>query len=231
MTSGTRGRVDVAGEWRPLARWGGVAALASAGLVVVQVALFVVWPPVHTVSQVYALMDASPALGLIGLDGLYIVNNIAVYVFYLGLATALWHRSRSGVALVLGLGTLQMAAYLASNPAVEMLALAGRHSRADPIERATLLAAGEAVLAGWKGTAFLVYYLLGAAVLLLIARLLAHSGTFSRATAVCALVSGLLMCVPSTFGTIGLVFSLLSLIPWCAFCVLGGRRLLELGRR
>ena len=62
--------------WRGLLLWGGFAALGSVGLIVVQVAVFAVWPPVHTVGEVFALMVANPILGLVSMDALYILNNI-----------------------------------------------------------------------------------------------------------------------------------------------------------
>ena len=121
-----------------------------------------------------------------------------------------------------------MAAYLASNPAAEMLVLARRYASAEPAARTVLEAAGEALLAQWKGTAFLAYYVLGAAVLLVLAWLLRRSPLFSRATSRWALAAGILMLVPSPFGVAGMAFSLASLVPWTVLCVLAGRRLLRL---
>lgn len=218
------GRTDVRG----LLRVGGWAALGSAGLIVVQIAVFAVWPPVHTVAEVFALMNENPVVGLLSLDLLYVVNNLLVWLFYVGLGAALFPVSRSAVTAAVGLGTLQMAAYLASNPAVEMLTLARAQATADASARAALAAAGEALLTSWKGTAFLTYYFLGAIVLFVFFWLLRRSADFPPSTARWALASGVLMLVPSSFGTVGLVFALASLVPWSVLCVVGGRRLLRL---
>lgn len=43
------------------------------------------------------------------------------------------------------------------------------------------------------------------------------------------LLAAILMLIPSTAGTLGLVFSLLSLIPWIVFSILIGRKLMRLG--
>lgn len=218
------GRTDVRG----LLRVGGWAALGSVGLIVVQIAVFAVWPPVHTVAEVFALMNENPVVGLLSLDLLYVVNNLLVWLFYVGLGAALFPVSRSAVTVAVGLGTLQMAAYLASNPAVEMLTLARAQATADASARAALAAAGEALLTSWKGTAFLTYYFLGAIVLFVFFWLLRRSADFPPSTARWALASGVLMLVPSSFGTVGLVFALASLVPWSVLCVVGGRRLLRL---
>lgn len=218
------GRTDVRG----LLRVGGWAALGSVGLIVVQIAVFAVWPPVHTVAEVFALMNENPVVGLLSLDLLYVVNNLLVWLYYVGLGAALFPVSRSAVTVAVGLGTLQMAAYLASNPAVEMLTLARAQATADASARAALAAAGEALLTSWKGTAFLTYYFLGAIVLFVFFWLLRRSADFPPSTASWALASGVLMLVPSSFGTVGLVFALASLVPWSVLCVVGGRRLLRL---
>jgi len=57
-----------------------------------------------------------------------------------------------------------------------------------------------------------------------------RSGVFSKATAYAGLLAGVLMIVPSTAGTLGLIFSLASLVPWAMFAVLVARRLFQLGR-
>ncbi len=228
MESGT-GRGVASDRFTGLLRCGGWAALASVGLTVVQVVVLVIWPPVHTVGEVFTLMARAPVLGLLSLDLLYVVNNVAVWLFYLGLAVPLWQVSRSGTLIAVGLGTLQMSAYFASNPALEMLSLGQAYATADAGTRQALAAAGEAVLAGWKGTAFVTYYLLGAVLLLTIAGLLRRTTALGGSVRWWALAAGLLMLVPSTFGTAGLVFSLASLVPWTVFCVLAGRGLLRLG--
>lgn len=221
---------DLASDrFRGLLRCGGWAALASVGITVVQVVVFAIWPPVHTVREVFTLMVESPVAGLLSLDLLYVVNNVAVWLFYLGLAVPLWQVSRSGTVIAVGLGTLQMSAYFASNPALEMLSLARAYATADPGARQVLSAAGEAVLAGWKGTAFVTYYLLGATVLLLISWLLRRTAALGVSVRWWALAAGVLMLVPSTFGTLGLLFSLASLAPWTVLCIVAGRGLLRLG--
>lgn len=173
--------------------------------------------------EAFAQLRASPVVGLLSLDVLLLVNNLLVLLFYLGLAACLWPVSRSGVVLVVVLGTLQMATYYASNPAVEMLALADlRAGAAGASERVVYRAAGEAVFSAWKGTAFLVYYVLGAAVMLVLAALLRRWPPLGARTWWWSLAAGVLM--------VGLVFSLVSLLPWSVLCVIAGRRLLVLAR-
>lgn len=51
---------------------------------------------------------------------------------------------------------------------------------------------------------------------------------FSRGTAIAGILQGTMMLVPVTFGIVGLLFALGSLIPFVVWFVLVGRRLLRL---
>ena len=216
------------GQWRGLLRVGGWAALASVALTVVQVGVLATWPPPDTVPEFFDLMLRSPVLGLVSMDGLYLVNNLLVLLVYLGVAIPLWRASRSAVVLALTLGFLQMAALYASNPAVEMLRLAHTYQRTQPSQQPAIRAAGEMLLARWTGTAFLVYYFLGAFVLLILAWTLKQTTAFPPSTTWWALAAGILMLVPSPFGIVGMIFAMASLVPWSVFCVLVGTRMLRL---
>jgi hypothetical protein len=66
---------------------------------------------------------------------------------------------------------------------------------------------------------------------LIFAFVMLRSKDFPRAAAILAIVSGVFMIIPSTAGTIGLVFSLLSLIPWAAFLVFAIRVFFRLGKK
>lgn len=70
--------------------------------------------------------------------------------------------------------------------------------------------------------------LLNGIALLLVGIALLRSRALSRSVAWWAVAAGVLMLVPSTFGILGLVMSILSLLPWCVMCVLLSRRLYAL---
>ncbi len=218
---------DVA-RFRGLVRTGAWAALASVAMIVVQIGTYLVWPPPDTTVGFFELLVDNPAYGLVTLDVLYIMSNLLAYLLYFALAVVLWRVSPSGVVVALALGTLGMAAYMASPRAVEMLMLAQAYQDAGPAERIALVATGDGMLATWTGTAFDVYYVFNLATLLVLAVLIFRSRVFSRATARWGLVAALLMAVPSNFGIIGLMFAMVSLAPWSVFAVLVWRRLLRL---
>ncbi|WP_225753377.1 hypothetical protein [Actinotalea sp. Marseille-Q4924] len=212
-------------RYRGLVLTGAWVALASVGMIVLQVGIYVVWPPPTTTAGFFALLQEDPLRGLVALDVLYVVSNLLAYLLYFALAVVLWRVSRSGVVVALAFGTLGMAAYMASPRAVEMLTLARAYGEADEAGRVALLATGDGMLATWMGTAFDVYYFFNLVTLLVLAVLVWRSDVFSRATATWGLVAAVLMAVPSNFGAVGLVFALASLVPWSVFAVLVWARL------
>jgi len=218
---------DVA-RFSGLVRTGAWVALASVGMIVLQIAIYVLRPPPDTTVGFFELLLDDPVSGLVALDVLYVVSNLLTYLLYLALAVVLWRVSPSGVVVALAFGTLGMAAYMASPRAVEMLTLAHAYEGADPAGQVALVATGDGMLATWAGTAFDVYYLFNLVTLLVLAVLIFRSRVFSRATAWWGLAAALLMAVPSNFGVVGLLFAMASLAPWSVFAVLVWRRLLRL---
>lgn len=212
-------------HWRGVLLTGAGAAVGSIVLIVVQIAVFALHPPPASVDGFFALMAENPLLGLVSLDLLLSVNNVLVALVYLALIVVLWDRARSTAAIAGLLMVLGMAAYLSSNPAVDMLLLSQQHASALPADQPALLAAGEVLLASWRGTAFLTYYVLNGIALLLVAVALLRTKALGRTIGWWAFASGVLMLVPSTFGLIGLVMSVLSLLPWCVMCVIAAARL------
>jgi hypothetical protein len=208
-------------SWRALYRNGGVAAAVIALLIPVQGAVFAMWPPPATVIGWFTLFQKQPWVGLLDMDLLLAVDDALLLVVFLALWAALEKAGRSLMALALLLQSVSVATYFASTAAFEMLALSKLYAVAShDSDRSVILAAGQAMLVSWQGTAFNVSYLLGAAALLCVSVVMLRSTVFSRATAYLCLVAGLLMTVPPTAPTIGIAISLLSLIPTIPWLVL-----------
>lgn len=206
-----------------LKRWGAVAAIAVVAIIPVQIAIFALRPPPADVRGFFELFEQSPLLGLLSLDLLYLLNNALMISVYLGLAACLYKANQSAIITALAVGLVGLATYYASSVAFEMMSLAKSfNGSSNPLLRQQLLAAGEGMLATYKGTAFDVYYILNAITLFIFSwvMLKERERTFTRTTALWGLASAALMIIPSTAGTIGLIFSLLSLVPWVVFSIL-----------
>ncbi len=218
-------------RWKGLYKVGGVAALTMLVLIPIQIIIFIAWPPPGTVEGYFTLFQDNWLLGLLNLDLLYMLTNALMVLIYLALYAALRRTSESSMAIALVVGLVGIAAYFASNTAFEMLSLSNQYAAATTdAQRTIFMAAGQAVLAIYTGTAFDVYYVLSAVALLIFSAVMLRSSIFSKLTAYMGILAGVLMIVPSTAGTIGLYFALISLVPWAIFSVLIARRLLRLGQ-
>ncbi|MGB7385056.1 MAG: DUF4386 family protein [Rhodococcus sp. (in: high G+C Gram-positive bacteria)] len=217
-------------QWRGLLVTGAWCAFASVVMIVVQIPIYVVWPPPETAEGFFELLLDNPVLGLVSLDVLYVVSNAVMYLVYLELAVVLWRVSRSAVVIAVAFCVVGIAAFMSSSRPVEMLSLAHAYADADADAetRTALLATGDGMMATWAGTGYDIYYYFTFVTLAVLAVLMLRSSIFSRATAVWGLVSAALMTIPTNFGTVGMVFAIASLVPFSVFAVLVGIRLLEL---
>ena len=112
-----------------------------------------------------------------------------------------------------------------------MLSLSNQYMTATTeAQKMMFLTAGQVMLETYTGTAFDVYYVLNTIILFIFSVNMLRSKLFSKATAFLGILAGILMIVPSSTGTLGLYFSLASLLPWGIWLVLVGRRLLQFGR-
>lgn len=207
-------------NFQPLFRVAWYLALTMLILIPIQIIIYVVAPPPDTVKGFFELYQQNPFLGLLSLDFLYLFNNIIIVVIYLALSVILYQEKPSVVLLALILGIIGVACYYPSNPAFEMLTLSNQYFHAQPEHQIIYLAAGEALMAGYTGTTFDVYYVLSALCLLLFAYALLKSPKFKKSVGLWGLASGCFMIIPSSAGVLGMIFSLLSLIPWVVFLAL-----------
>lgn len=201
------------------------AIVAMFVVVAVQIAVFAVSPPPSEPDGWLAVYTDSPLLGFVNADGLYVLTNVLIFPLYV----ALWLRLRTSAPAVAGAGlavaSLSLAVYLPTNVSVELGIVASGASDAPGEAHTAAVGAVEALLARSTGTAFVAYYLLGAVALALFGWALRATGVWGRAAATTALASGALMLVPSTLGTVGLIASFASLVPYMWFCVIAVRRL------
>jgi len=227
-------RVSVSGvvdsDWRSLYKVGAWSAVAVLIFIPIQMVVFVVWPPPQSVADWFALFHESSIVGLLDMDLLLSVDYVLLGLVYLALCVALMRGNRSLAALALALELLSVAIYFASTAAFEMLALSGRYAAATTdAERGIFLAAGEAMVATWQGTAFNASYLLGAAAILIVSVIMMRSDVFGRGAAYSGIIAGVTMLLPPTVGIVGIVLSLVSLIPTALWLVFVARGLFRAG--
>jgi hypothetical protein len=219
-------------DWKGLYRVGAVAALLMFVLTLIQSFIFITNPPPSTVIDYFTLFQKSQILGLLDLDLLLIVINILLILIYLALYVALSRFSKSYMTIALAIGLVGTILFFASREATfGMLSLSNQYATASTdTERAMFLAAGQTLLTIYNGTAFDLSYIFGGVVILIFSVVMLQSNIFSKVTAYVGIVMGILMLVPPTVGTIGLLLSLISLIPTLIWLIPIARRLFQLGR-
>lgn len=207
-------------SFQPLYRVAQFLSLAMLIIIPIQIIIYVIAPPPDTVKGFFELYSQNTFLGLLSLDFLYLFNNLIIVIIYLALFVLLFHEKPVTVLLALILGLIGIACYYPSNPAFEMLTLSSKYFHALPDQQTIYLAAGEALMAGYTGTTFNVYYVLSTICLLLFSYAILKSPKFKKTAGLWGLASGFFMIVPSSAGILGMVFSLLSLVPWIVFIAL-----------
>ena len=221
---------DVA--WKSLYKIGGAAALITAVLMPIQVLVFIIWPPPleGTVSDWFALFQSNRLIGLIDLDLLLVADQVLLVPILLALYVALRRISASIMLIATALGFVGIILFIVANPAVEMLSLSDRYAAATTdAQRASILAAGQAMLAGWQGTAFHAGYLLASVAGVAIPLVMLRTTIFGKAIAYLGLLAnavGLGLYLP----VIGLFLALFSVVFLECWYILLARRLFQFGQ-
>lgn len=218
-------------NWNKLYKTGGIAAIVIVLIIPIQVTIFAIFPPPETTIGFFELFNRNWIIGLLSLDFLYYINNGLLILVYLGLFASLRRIDFATMLIALIIGLVGITTYYVSSVGFEMLSVSNQYYATESIEfKQQLLSVGHSLISRYKGTAFDVYYVLNAITLLLISITMYKSTDFGKSAATWGLIAGIFMIIPSTAGTIGLIFSLISLIPWIVFSIMIGKRLIQMAK-
>ncbi|MBN2616828.1 MAG: hypothetical protein JXR64_00805 [Spirochaetales bacterium] len=207
-------------NWKPMYKTSAILTIIMLIIIPIQIIVFVLTPQPQTTLEWIDLFNTNSVLGLIHMDLLYLINNLILVFIYFSVFITLFKTNRNSITVAFTLGTIGLIAYISSNKAVEMYFLSREFlETSDNIIKSSLIASAKNMLLEWKGTSYVTYYFLGDITLFLISYAMFKSKNFSKITAVWAFISAIFMTIPANFGMIGLIFSLLSLIPWYIFCI------------
>ena len=220
-------------SWKSLYKVGGIAALAVVAIAVIQAPIFILFPQPTTVIGHFTQFQSNKLLGLVDLDLILILAeacNVPI-LFALYAALRRFNPALLTIALTLGLGGI--AFFFAVNPTFSMLYLSDQYAAAAmDVQRAAFLAAGEALVANYNGTAFGLFFILSGVADLIIAAVMLRSGVFNKATAFTGMAVGAMLLVPPlpVLGMIALVLSYIVILPSMIWNILVAIRLFQLGR-
>jgi hypothetical protein len=161
---------------------------------------------------------------------LYVIDNVLLIPILLALYVALRKTNEPFMVLGTMLGFIGIACLFTSNPSVSMYSLSGQYAAATTeLQRSLFLAAGQAMLAAYSGTAYHLSLILGSLALVIICIVMLQSKIFSKATAYMGILANVLalgLYVPK-IGIYILLFSIIFLWVWY---VLITRKFFQLGR-
>ena len=204
-------------RWNWLYKVAGVSALITSVLIVVQMIVFIIWPPPSTAIDYFKLFQANALQGFLALDLLYVIDNVLLIPILLALYVALRKTNKSFMLIGTALGFVGIVALFASNPGANMYFLSGQYAAAaTDAQRTLLLAAGEAMLAVFSGTAYHLSLILGSVALVIIPIVMLQSKIFSKATGYMGILANALALgfyVPN-IGMYILLFSVIFLLVW-----------------
>jgi len=218
-------------RWNWLYKIGGSAALFGMAIIPIQLIVFIAWGQPDTAIGWFTLFQDNKLAGLLAFELLLIVSVAVGIATTLALYIALRRVDESFMVIALALGLVEAVTFMLARPTFEMLYLSEGYAAATTdAQRAMFLAAGEAMLSTFTGTAFHLSINLFNIYFLIVSGVMLRSNIFGRVTAYMGILAAIFnwaLYIP----TIGLFLSILSVFPFLTIWnVLVARRLFQLGK-
>ena len=221
-------------RWKDLYMLGAAACVVFILLILVAVGAYFIWPytpGVSSVESIFSTLQGNRVGGLISLD-LFLVLGVLVSIpVGLALYAALKQVNEPYALFALVLILLSVALCLQSRPIAEVVYLSDQYAAATTdAARSQCLAAGQALLSHFNGTAWMLYTVLGGLANIVYSLLMLRSRIFSKWTAYAGLVlsvAGLGIFIP----VIGVPLALVATLGGVLWFALIGRELLRAGRQ
>ncbi len=220
-------------RWKDLYKIGGFTAVILELLIVLGGIAFVIWsysPGSASTVEIFTTLQRDRFGGLMSLDFPLFISNFFGVLLFLALYVSLKSVNESYALIALIAGLLAAVLIFPARPMAELITLSDGYAAATTeLARSQYLAAGDALLAQFDGTAYLGNTFLGGLSLLISSLLMLRSKFFSKATAYVGIVTNLAVClffVP----VIGTYFLFLCLPGYVIWYVQLCRSFVQLGR-
>ena len=220
-------------RWVDLYRIGGITCIILALLVVFAVIAFFIWPykPGFTSTlNIFTTLQNDLLGGLISLDVFFIAGTLLSILPLLALYVALKPVNESYALIALTFGLIAVVSLIPARPISELVFLSNRYAAAaDDNARNQALAAGEAMLAFFNGTAWMVNIVLAAVSGLISSLLMLRGMIFSKATGYLGMICNIAtLCffIP----IIGIPLLFISTLGGAIWQLMVGRRFLQLAQ-
>jgi hypothetical protein len=175
--------------------WAGVSLLV---VILMSGAAYLLWPYLPgsaPTPDILQQIHDDPLRGFFGLDGLLVLGDLIGMLLFVALYASLREVHAALALLALVLGMVAVVLIFPARPISELFLLSERFVAATTDEtRLRFLAAAEATLSQFDGTAFMASTFLGALSLLLSSLLMLRSRLFGRPAAYVGIVTNLAVC-------------------------------------
>lgn len=225
-------------QWSGLFRLGGGTSLAIGVLLLAEFVVYSVIPDPGSVSGNLELFLKSPLLGLLSFDLLGMLAYMLFIPTILALYIELRRHSEAAMLVATALFFIGVAAFFATNTGFPMLALSDQYALATTLEeRQVVLAAGQALIAIFEDSAFLVSYVIVSFSWLVISTVMLRSEVFGRLIATMGILAATAGIAAVILEHITLIDALalaiamyfLAIVFLMLWALLTGLRLLKLG--
>jgi hypothetical protein len=220
-------------RWRDLYKIGGIACYAGVAVVVLAIVAFFIWPyqpGAVSTAEIFSNLQTDRLGGLIALDLPFLAGTFVSIFVLPALYVALKRVNESYALIALVLGIIAVLSLIPARPIAEMVYLSDRYAAAtNEAARNQFLAAGEALLAYFNGTAWLVNIVFSSISSLISSLLMLRSRNFGKGTAWIGIVSNsaaLAFFLPA----IGILLLFLATIGGTVFLALVGRSFFRMER-
>jgi hypothetical protein len=221
-------------RWKDLYKIGGITAVASEIVIILGIVSFFFWPysPGNkSTESIFILLQSNKLGGLISLDLFLLVGNLFGILLFLALYVSLKQVNESYALIALALGLIAEVLIITARPISELSSLSGLYAAATTsAAKSQYLAAGEALLALFNGTAWFMNSLLGGISLLISSFLMLNSKIFSKATAYVGIITNIAVCGFFLPGGLGVFLLFLSLPGYMLWYFQLARRFFQMGR-
>jgi hypothetical protein len=220
-------------RWKDLYKIGRITTIILELLIVLGGIAFVIWPYTPgsaSTLDIFAKLQSDRFGGLMSLDFLLFLSNLIGVLLFLALYVSLKSVNESYALIALVVGLLAAVLIIPARPMAELITLSdGYAAAATDLAKSQYLAAGEALLAQFDGTAYLGNTFLGGLSLLVSSLLMLRSKFFSKAAAYVGIATNLAVClffVP----VVGMYFLFLCLPGYVIWYILLCRSFIQLER-
>ncbi|MBN1220057.1 MAG: DUF4386 family protein [Anaerolineae bacterium] len=220
-------------RWKDLYKIGGITAIISEILIVLGIIAFVIWPytPGYTSAEnIFTAIQNDWLGGLMALDFFLFMGNLFGILLFLVLYVSLKQVNESYALIALVLGLFADVLIVPARPMAELFSLSDLYAAATTeAAKNQYLAAGEALLALFNGTAWMTNTFLGGFSLLISSFLMLRSNIFSKSTAWIGIITNTAVC-GFFLPVVGTVLLFLSVPGYIIWYIQLARRFFQLGQ-